>query len=702
MGGRFGNRCCSPARYNPQHRPRIIDFPEKREKRVAQDPKVQREFLVGVCIAVVVAALAMLVLARTPAGVLLENGTLDERARLGANPAQADPRIVIIDIDNASLEALEDKLGRWPWTRRVWTEVIRYVNRGQPKVIAVDAIFGGAESDAVDQEFGAVMHQGGNTVLGFTFVPTEMEESGASASQKLAALFAHRAAADANGAAAYGAPIDAKHFLPNLPAPVLVAGAAGLGALNALPDSDGVMRSVGVEMSYGGHAYDSLDSRAVEQALGAPVLWNGNGGLLGGHYAIVAGRRIPVGEDGRILLAWRGGSSVYPRLPIWQVICSIYPTQCPPDVQHYPPGYFTDKIVLIGASATASYDVHPTPFASAAPGVVVHATAVDDLLNGTAIRISPFWLLAVLTILMAAAGGAVLFLMRQLARSVIVVIALEFVYLAVCLIFYEDVHVALPVAAPGLALLISFGAATAARYVTTGRQLRQTRGMLDRYMSPQLVEYVIANLGDLKLSGDKRELTILVSDVRNFTTMTEGSDPLELIALLDEYFAAMTEIIFRHNGIVDKFIGDGILAYWGAFTPQINHAAEAAKAAVEMIDRVKELNKTWAAQGRQTIAIGVGVNTGTVIFGNIGKGKKIEFTVIGDAVNLAARLEGLNKEFGTSIIVSEFTQQRIAGEARTRPLGGYRVKGKTVETAVFALEGWGAVDAAEKSDSVTV
>jgi adenylate cyclase len=660
---------------------------------VAQDPKAQREFLVGVCIAVAVAAIAMLALARTPAGAWLENGSLDEQARLGAKQAQADPRIVIIDIDNASLETLEDKLGRWPWTRRVWTEVIRYVSRGQPKAIAIDAIFGGAESDAVDQDFGAVMHQGGNTVLGFTFVPTTIEQAGGHANARLAALLAHRAAADANGGAAFGVPVDTASYVPNLPVPVLVAGSAGLGALNALPDSDGVVRSVGVQLSYGGHGYDSFASRTVEQALGAPVAWESSGGLLGGHDAVVAGRKIPVGDDGRMLLAWRGGSTVYPRLPIWQVICSIYPTQCPADVEHFPPSYFTGKIVLIGASATASYDVHPTPFASAAPGVVVHATAIDDLLNGTAVRASPFWLLAALTILMAATGGAVLYLMRQLARSVIVVGAIEFFYLSMCLIFYEEFHLALPVAAPGLVLLVSFGGATAARYVTTGRQLRQTRGMLDRYMAPQLVEYVMTNLGDLKLNGDKRELTILVSDVRNFTTMTEGSDPLELIALLDEYFAAMTEIIFRHNGIVDKFIGDGILAYWGAFTPQVNHAAEAAQAAVEMIDRVKELNKAWAAQGRQTIAIGVGVNTGTVIFGNIGNGKKIEFTVIGDAVNLAARLEGLNKEFGTSIIVSEFTQQRIAGLARTRPLGGYRVKGKTVETTVFALEGWGTLPA---------
>jgi adenylate cyclase len=202
----------------------------------------------------------------------------------------------------------------------------------------------------------------------------------------------------------------------------------------------------------------------------------------------------------------------------------------------------------------------------------------------------------------------------------------------------------------------------------------------------------MANIDGLQLDGDKRELTILVSDVRNFTTLTERSDPLQLIALLDEYFAAMTEIIFRHNGIVDKFIGDGILAYWGAFTPEVNHAAEAAQTALEMIARVEELNLEWTQQGRENIAIRIGVNTGPVIFGNIGRGKKIEFTVIGDAVNVAARLEGLNKEFDTSIMVSQSTQERIAGLAQTRALGGYKVKGKTVETTVYELQAWKAAE----------
>jgi len=379
---------------------------------------------------------------------------------------------------------------------------------------------------------------------------------------------------------------------------------------------------------------------------------------------------------------------VYPRLPIWQVICSIYPDQCPPEVTRYPPSYFHNKIVLIGASATASYDAHPTPFATAAPGFIAHATAMDNLLHGEAVRESSSLFLCLAVILMSVLGGSASYFVRLFSRGTLLMLGMLALYGVACFALYRGAHFAAPIVAPSLSLLLAFGASTGARYITTGRQLRHTRGMLDRYMSPQLVEYVMSHVDDLRLAGDKRELTILVSDVRNFTTMTEKSEPMKLIALLDDYFAAMTEIIFRHNGIVDKFLGDGILAYWGAFTPEANHAAEAAQAALEMLTRVEELNRHWALENKGPIAIGIGINTGPVVFGNIGGGKKIEFTVIGDAVNLASRLEGLNKEFGTSIIVSDCTRERIADSAVTRDLGGYKVKGKTVETTVHELQGW--------------
>jgi adenylate cyclase len=168
--------------------------------------------------------------------------------------------------------------------------------------------------------------------------------------------------------------------------------------------------------------------------------------------------------------------------------------------------------------------------------------------------------------------------------------------------------------------------------------------------------------------------------------MTEAADPMELIKTLNEYLAEMTDVIFKYDGITDKFIGDGILAYWGAFTPGKNHAELASRAALEMLERLKGLNERWKAEGRKELAIGIGINTGEVVFGIVGSGKKIEFTVIGDPVNLAARLESQTKEFGVCLIVSEYTAAKLNGDFQLRPLGGVKVKGKTVETKIFELQ----------------
>jgi adenylate cyclase len=272
-------------------------------------------------------------------------------------------------------------------------------------------------------------------------------------------------------------------------------------------------------------------------------------------------------------------------------------------------------------------------------------------------------------------------------RGLLVAAALVALYTAGMFLAFSRAHLWLPLVAPVSAMVLSYVSVGALRYATVGRDLRRTRGTLDRYISPALVNYVLDHLDAVNLRGDKRELTILISDVRNFTTWTERSDPEQLIQLLNEYLTAMTEVIFKYDGIVDKFIGDGILAYWGAFTPGENHALLAAQAALEMLDRLKDLNQRWKARGNEPIAIGIGMNTGEVIFGNIGAGKKIEFTVIGDPVNLASRLEGVNKEFHTSIIISQATREKLGELAQVRALGSVKVKGKTVETSIFELQG---------------
>jgi adenylate cyclase len=665
------------------------------------NPQTQRAFRQGVYLAVALAAAFGLALHFTSLGARLENAAFDQRARWTAKPEKADPRIVIIDIDNASFDELQDKLGRWPWPRQVWTEIVRYVNKGQPAAIVFDAAFTGEQKEApqMDDDFARMMQNSGKTVLGFSFLPTAV--SGNHSSRQDASIFA------AQGTR-FGSELKSGEWTPNLPLDKLARAAAGLGSINSTADEGGLIRREPVYFVYQGRAYPTLGAKAVEVATtrGKPEDkegWVARKSWLGTSSLSRGRKSIPVDGEGRVLMLWHGHANkfydggeqkveTYKRIPLWEVICSIYPDQCP-NVEHkHPADEFQGKIVLVGASAAGSYEPRPTPLDKQPPGFFAHATLIDNLLNGAAMLEAPSWLSVILILFMSVVGGAIQLKQNSFRTGVMLVFGALVLFFAGNVALFGASHFVLPLVAPCITLALSYSGASTARYVTTGRELRQTRGALERYIAPQLAKYVMANEN---LAGDKRELTILMSDVRNFTTMTEKSDPMELIALLEEYLSAMTDIIFKHNGIVDKFIGDGILAYWGAFTPDHNHAAEASQAALEMIEKVKELNAHWAAQGKAPIAIGIGVNTGSVIFGQLGKGKKAEITVIGDPVNLAARLESLNKEMHTSIIISEETRNRLGNEAQVKALGGVKVKGKTVETTVYELCGWSASPAPE-------
>lgn len=632
-------------------------------------------------------ALLALALSYTPAGEWLESGTYDVRARWTAQHTKADPRVLIIDVDNASFSVLQEKLGRWPWPRNVWTEVTRYISRGQPSVIAMDIVFSGEDKSSakVDPEFASVLRAYGKSVIAFAFLSTQMSSEDAISDEQR-----HKLLQAQGTASGFGPNLAAEEWVANLPLPQLAAATAGLGSINSTPDPGGMIRRTPLQFRFGGRGYLSLGARAVQVASGTPesFVWHQRGGIFDRNYVTRDGKQIPLDDQGRLVLLWRGDSlHAFPRVPIWEVICSIYRDQCPNAEHFYPPEFFHNKMVLLGASAAASYEPRPTPLDSQAPGFMVHATVMDNLLSGEALRLPPFWLLPAAVVILAGLAGALQIRVKSVATRVTILVGALLFYVGISVLAFQKSHFVFPVFAPLFALLLSYGSASTARYATTGRELRQTRRVLDRYVAPQLVNYVMSNIDAFQSKGDKREITILISDVRNFTTMTEKSDPEELIKLLNDYLEAMTEIIFKYNGIVDKFIGDGILAYWGAFTPEKNHAEEAALAALEMLERLKALNQTWVQQGKQPIAIGIGINTGKVVFGNIGKGKKLEFTVIGDAVNLAARLEGLNKEFKTSIVISEETLARLGNQMDVRCLGGVKVKGKSIETQVYELRG---------------
>lgn len=579
---------------------------------------------------------------------------------------RADRNIVIIDIDNASFNALTEKMGRWPWTRRVWTELVRYVEQGKPRMMLFDTLFSGAEQ-GVDDGFAEVLRSAGNVLLPFAFIGGKIDTS-ADVGEPPAA------AAIPPGAAPTGVKLGTDAFYVNKANPVLAGAKTLSGSILWTPDRDGTTRRLPLAIGYDGRDWATL--------------W------LAAARFLNLGRNpsMPLDARANYVVHWHGDTlHSYERIPLWEMICSIYPAQCEDSVKKHTPDYFRDKVVFVGATAAGSYEVRPTAISETAPGVFILATALDNLLHNDGIRETPAWLNLVLLLLATGAPAWMVLQFRTIAAPLAIVAAIVAAYAGLGFWLYTHAWL-ITMGAPLVATTLSFTGNTAWRYVAVDRELSRTRGTLERYVSPQLVRHVMDNLDTFNFRGEKRRLTIFFSDIRSFTTLTEKSDPAELLAQLNEYLEAMTDIIFRYDGIVDKFIGDGIMAHWGAFTPDKPNAKLAAQAALDMMTRLHQLNAEWAKIGKPPLDIGIGLHTGEVIFGNVGTGKKVDFTAIGDAVNLASRLEGANKEYKTHIIVSDATRGELGEAAAVRSLGSIVVKGKTVPVEIFELLSLGGHD----------
>jgi adenylate cyclase len=610
----------------------------------------------------VTALIALGTWAASAAGWLdwLENRTADVRAR-NTLDGRADKSIVIIDIDNASFNELTKQMGRWPWTRRVWTELVRYVEQGQPRLMLFDTLFSGTEEGA-DAGFAEALRASGNVLLPFAFVGGEIETEGdVGAPPAAAALPA--------GSVRTGVSLKRDAFYVNKANPVLAGAKTLSGSILWSPDADGITRRLPIAIRYDGRDWATLWLAARRFVRGGE------------------NPQMPLDARGDYVVRWHGDTlHSYERIPLWEMICSIYPSQCDESVKKHKPEDFAGKIVFVGATAAGSYEVRPTAVSETAPGVFILATALDNLLHNEGIREAPVWLNVLVLLAAAIAPAWTVVQFRTIIAPLAITVGFVALYTGVAFWLYTNAWM-LAMGAPLVATALSFTGNTAWRYVAADRELSRTRGTLERYVSPQLVRYVMDNLDSFNFKGEKRVLTIFFSDIRSFTTLTEKSDPAELLAQLNEYLEAMTDIIFRYDGIVDKFIGDGIMAHWGAFTPDKPNARLAARASLDMMARLKEMNTEWAKQEKPALDIGIGLNTAQVIFGNVGTGKKADFTAIGDGVNLASRLEGANKEYKTHVIISDTTRAELGETAEVRSLGSIVVKGKTVPVEIFELVG---------------
>jgi adenylate cyclase len=595
----------------------------------------------------------------------LEQKTLDMRF-LVRGPIAPGPETVIAAIDEKSI----NKLGRFPWPRSVWGRVVDRLTEEDARVIVFDVFFTEPESVDSDDLFQQAIMRSGRVMLPVVFDFTEegYKESGFT-DKKLDFMVPSAYSVFKNTDEQFH-PLQAKTALPPLLQFSSVANS--IAHINMVPDEDGTLRWELLAVGYNGDYYAPIGLRAAWLYRGLKkedLALDFKGKVLLGDTA------IPTDDHGRMLINYRGPNGTFPVYSISDILDGTTPA-----------GRFKDKIVLIGATALGIYDLRVTPFSPNMAGIEKHASVVDNILRGDFIHrteASVVFLIFLFAIVLGIAiprlgakAGAALFL----ALFAGYVGAVHFLFV-IKGIWFNLVY-------PESALFFGYTSQTAYRFFTEERRARDIRKMFSSYVSKRIVDELIRDPSKAKLGGERKEITVLFSDIRGFTSFSEKHEPEEVVSILNEYLGAMTNIVFDSEGTLDKFVGDAVMALWGAPVGQPDHAERAVRCAIAMIKKLEELQKKWAAEGKTALDIGIGINTGDMVVGNMGaEGKKMDYTVIGDNVNLAARVEGLTRQYNNHIIITEFTYNKVKDIVRVNELGSVTVKGKQHPVVIYDLVG---------------
>ena len=665
----------------------------------------------------------------------LELDTLDTRFRYRpARFAHPDSRIAIIDIDQKAQEVL----GRWPFSRSYFAKLLDTLHQDRAAVAAFDVTFSkpdqtaaplrslaaslqdrlqtsepvdpkviveinrlAAEYDA-DTKFAAAIRRFGPVILGnyFLFTPADLQ----GLSDRTLEAYANQISFFAFPPAHPMRPESAKQDKLNLmedfaAANLMPRGAeANLDALtsamqgdtswtgffNFPPDNDGVVRRATLILPYGRSQnpeewdlYSSLDLVAARALVGQEAqdtdLFYGPTGI----WKISLGTKAAIYPDGRgqLLINYQGPWGTFPHHSIVDVLQG----KCKPSA-------FQGKLVLIGATATGIGDLRATPFGGTNfPGVEIHANVIDNILNHRFLKRGAKQ--ALLDVLLIFAFGIPLGIWMALVSPRWMWFGASLFVPLVAADYWTFLHGWwLNFTVPALTLGSNVLLVSLYRSLFEEREKRRVRSAFGQYLSPEVVRRLLVN--PRLVEPKKTEITVMFSDIRGFTTISEKLDAQELALFLNQYLSDMTSLVFDQHGTLDKYIGDAVMAFWGAPFEEPGHAAKACKAALKMMDRVRELQKKWQAEGKPHLDIGIGLNTGMASVGNMGSALRYGYTALGDAVNLSSRLEGLNKDYGTHIIVNESTYEAAKESGFVfRELDLIRVQGKLQPVAIWELIG---------------
>ncbi len=595
-------------------------------------------------------------------------------ARLRARPAVPDSRVVIVDIDERSLAAQ----GRWPWSRGTVGELLGAIDDAGASVVGVDVVFAEAQAEAGEDALLAARIAGRPVVLGYYFT----SDRGGQTNGTLPAAVTSAEPLRSQGHelttwTGYGANLRS-----------IQSAAAGAGFFNPMVDADGVVRALPLLAEYGGRVYESLAVAVLRRHLGDASLEIMSESLrLSGQRGAV---EIPLSRGLSALVPFAGAANGTGRdSDAPSVGSGRFEVVSATDVLagRVGPERFRGRIVLVGTSAPGLTDLRATPVSTVFPGVEIHATLIGAALDGAGSNLERrselgtalgFAAAAVLGVTLAFA----LPLLGAVGVSLFCAVSLVGLWVGAS-IAWANFGLVMPVTAAMLLVAMLAMLNLGAGYFVEGRARRAVAGLFGEYVSPDLVNRMMRDPGRFASpASENRELTILFVDIRGFTRIAETMQPEALREYINTFLTAISEVVHRYGGTVDKYIGDAVMSFWGAPIEDPQHADNAVSAALAMLDEVRRLNRDFEARALPLIRIGVGVNTGVVRVGDMGSKLRRAYTVIGDAVNLASRLEGLTKQFDAPIIVGESTMTQARSHSFSE-LGRARVNGRNEPVRVY-------------------
>jgi adenylate cyclase len=623
---------------------------------------------------------------------ILELKVYDSMFQFTYSDAASDA-VVIVDLDEESLAAF----GQWPWPRYRVALMLEKIRRQGAVSIGLDMVFAEEDRtspriirDQLRDELGvnidftglpqgledndlilANILAGGPYILGYYFDMYERShQDGQVVSQTSIHPLQLAVVGSPDAVPLHQTLFQAQGITGNIP--VLSQAAPGSGFMNFAPDADGVIRRVPLLMSYQDKYYPSLALDAVMNLLGSrqAIVRTTSGGP---ESMRISNMIIPLDSKGQLLLNFRGPSKTFRYISAGDVLRD----KIEPDT-------FKGKIVFVGTSAAGLKDIRTMPLDPVYPGVETHATVVDNILTGEFLH-RPDWALGLELVFIVAAGlMATVFLVWLGGLWMVVPMAiLAAGALFGTLYIFQKHGMYFSPFMPLLTLAGNFTLLTFQKFWLEEKEKRKIKNTFEHYLSPDVIKRVIKNPDLLKLGGEKKNLSILFSDIRSFTNISESMSPQELVSFMNEYLAAMTEIILKNGGTLDKYMGDAIMAFFGAPEDMKDHALVAGNTALEMLEKLDECRDKWCLPGSYSLEIGIGISSGEVIVGNMGSRKRFSYTVMGDQVNLSSRLEGLTKEYGVKTLISRFTREQAGEKLICREIDLVRVKGKEQPVAVY-------------------